>query len=486
MHIDLHLAHEKYGDIVRFGPDRLSFRSAEGVHDIYGDRKVNVMKGGGFTDAAEAINRPVNTHSISDRSLHAKRRRLLANAFSEGALRNLEPFVIGTIREWINTIAQLQDSPADSKGWSVPRNMGVWSSNLTLDVLGELCFGKSFGAIKNGSHWASELLLGGTKFTSCIGQLPGNTWLYPILRQNWLMLRTGAKMPKQRIQYRAYMVPLLKDRFRLEEETKDKPELQRKDFMHYIMHAKDPETGEKFTPADLVGEAALLVGAGTDTTSTALAAEFFYLTRNPQILEKLQDEVRGAFDDVEDIKMGPKLSGLKYLRAVVDESLRMGNPVPDVLHRRVLPGGVTIDGHDIPAGTIVGSTQYAVHHNEKYFPRSFDFLPERWIVGSEKLGFPVTASSIELAKRAFIPFSTGSRNCVGKNMAMMELLVATARVAWLLDVRKPEGPLALIGEGGQTAEPGRERKGEFQIENYFLAARDGPVVEFRRREGLVA
>ena len=164
----------------------------------------------------------------------------------------------------------------------------------------------------------------------------------------------------------------------------------------------------------------------------------------------------------------------------------MGSPVPDVLHRRILPGGATIAGQQLAAGTIVGSTQYALHHNESYFPRSFAFLPERWITGSEDLGFPVTASSIEVAKQAFIPFSVGARNCVGKNMAMMELLIATARMAWLLDVRKVDGPLGKIGEGGHTSERGRQRVGEFQTKNYFLADRDGPVVEFKRRETVVA
>lgn len=289
------------------------------------------------------------------------------------------------------------------------------------------------------------------------------------------------------------MTPLITARFKLEEETKEKPELQRKDFMHYMIHASDPVTGEKFAHPALVAEAALFVAAGTDTTSTALAAMLFYLTRYPKALEKLQHEVRNAFASIEDIRGGTQLSSLPYLRAVIDESLRMSCPVPDILQRQVLPGGAVIAGENIPKDVIVGVSAYSAHHNPQYFPKSFEFIPERWIPDSKDLGFDVTTETIEHAKRAWIPFSVGPRGCVGKNMAMLEMLVATAQLVWLLDVRKADDPkLARIGEGGKggsyqdSGAKGREKVNEFQVKNYFIAEREGPVVQFRVRDDITA
>lgn len=299
----------------------------------------------------------------------------------------------------------------------------------------------------------------------------------------------GSKAILQKVQFRKDVGLFVEKRFALEKSQAEKSAdgaSTRKDFFHYLLHAKDPQTGDKFLPKDLVGEAALLVGAGSDTSSTALSSLLFYLTRHPHALKRLQDEVRAAFADVEEIRYTTRLTSLPYLRACIDEAMRMSPPVPTLLDREILAGGAAIDGATYPPGTVVGVPIYAIHHHETYFPRSFEFVPERWIPGAESsaaAGFTVTPTSVAVAKAAFHAFSSGPRGCVGKNMAYMELLVAVARTAWLFDMRLKEGDHT--GEGGKGGEPGRERSGEYQLKDWLIASRDGPVVQFKRREGLV-
>ena len=486
-HVDIQQLHEKYGDVVRVAPDSLAFRSSKAVHEIY-NRKANVIKTG-WTDVSLAINPTISTHSLSDRPLHAKRRRLLANAFSDSAIRNLEHFVI----DRVNAFCQVMGTPKDMSdiktsqkdNWSKPRDMSEWSNNLTLDVLGELCFGKTFGAIEAGSHMVAELLLTSSWLNQALAFLPGRQLLYPILRNQKLMGMSNSKTIQQKMEFRNMMVPLLKERFALETELEEKSQEPRHDFMHYLIKAQDPETGDKFSPPDLVGEAALLVGAGSDTTSTCISAMTFYLVRHPDVLKKLQNEVRNAFEDLDEIKSGPKLSGLTYLRACIDEGLRMSPPVPGILARVTLPGGMDIDGQHVPAGTVVGSAAYCVHHKEEVFPRSFEYIPERWIPGSQGLGFAVTEQSVEEGRLSHIPFSTGPRNCVGKNMALMELSVTFARMMWQFDLRKVLGDRA--GEGSRSSLiEGRQRETEYQLVDYFVSKREGPNVEFKKREGIKA
>ncbi len=198
------------------------------------------------------------------------------------------------------------------------------------------------------------------------------------------------KIYNMRMKYMAYSKSQALERSKIGMDT------DRKDFFSYLLNARDPETGRGFSMQELWGESNLLIIAGSDTTSTALAASFFYLVHNTQKLEKLQQEIRSVFGDVEEIANGKKLNDCAYLRAVIDEAMRLNPPVGGLLPRRVLSGGIEIDGIYFPEGTVVGTPHYGIHHNEDYFPSPFDYIPERWIPGS---GEGVTKQSVERAQR---------------------------------------------------------------------------------------
>ena len=250
----------------------------------------------------------------------------------------------------------------------------------------------------------------------------------------------------------------------------------RKDFFYYLLNARDPETGKGFTGPELWGESNLLIIAGSDTTSTALAAAFFYLVHNPETLVKLSEEIRFTFLAIEDVYSCPSLNACVYLRAVIDEAMRLSPPVGGILPREVLPGGLDIDGLHIPAGVVVGTPHYALHHNPAYFPDPFKFRPERWIAGSSP---ELTKDSVALAQSAFCPFSIGPRGCIGKGLAYAELAISLARTVFMYDIKLADG--TSVGEGRPELDWGRQRKGEYQLRDSFTSLKDGPYVQFRER-----
>jgi cytochrome P450 len=83
---------------------------------------------------------------------------------------------------------------------------------------------------------------------------------------------------------------------------------------------------------------------------------------------------------VEDIVTGPRLSSCIYLRAVIDETMRMSPLGAAEGIREVLLGGIDVKGHYIEVGLNVGTAIYALHHDEEIFHDPFLFRPERWIV----------------------------------------------------------------------------------------------------------
>lgn len=292
-----------------------------------------------------------------------------------------------------------------------------------------------------------------------------------------------------------------------------------KDIMHHLLHATDPATGQPFSQEQLGVESSLLIAAGADTTSLTLAAAFFYLVHNPRVLHILVEEIQSALPagHAHAHPMTPsKLITLPYLRAVIDETLRLAPPVPSLLPREALKGGITIDGAFIPEGTIVGVPAYAIHRNSEYFPEPDTFCPERWLATESDSGtsdgspssstepdVSRTPQSVSLARQAFVAFSQGSRGCIGRQLAYYELHTALAQLLFRFDVRlardaPTEAPMkdstewkrgsgeAMELQQSEGVEMGlrqeRQNGREFQLFDTFLADRNGPMIEFKERD----
>ncbi|KAL8827689.1 MAG: hypothetical protein Q9191_003034 [Dirinaria sp. TL-2023a] len=248
----------------------------------------------------------------------------------------------------------------------------------------------------------------------------------------------------------------------------------KKDLFATLSTAKDPETGSGFTQEEIIAESTTLVVAGADTVATATTGLFFYLSRNPAAYERAAVEVRNAFQTADDIHIGPTLNSCKFLRACVDETMRMSPSVGSSLAREVQEGGAVVDGEYVPAGCDVGVPIYSIQHHPAYFSDPFTFSPERWLVGEQGS----TKDSVALASSAFTPFSMGPRGCIGKGMALTEMMLTMATVLWTLDFKMAIGDSA---GGNANAEWGRHRPNEFQLKDHVTAARDGPLLHFRPR-----
>lgn len=215
-----------------------------------------------------------------------------------------------------------------------------------------------------------------------------------------------------------------------------------------------------------------------------LSAVFFYLSRNPQCYKRLAAEIRSVFQSDADIRGGPRLAECKYLRACIDEALRMSPPVTGPLWRERAPadegGGeepLVIDGHVIPTGTQIAVSIYSLHHNAEYFPGPFTFRPERWLEESAAAREPAKKSMSD----AFAPFLVGSRSCAGKAMAYLEVSLALAKTLWYFDFEVAAGCHGDLGGGNPAMSGGRGRVDEFQLYDRFSAHHQGPNLMFYPR-----
>lgn len=244
---------------------------------------------------------------------------------------------------------------------------------------------------------------------------------------------------------------------------------------------QDPETGHGFPLPELLMEGNTLIVAGSDTSSTTISAVLFYLLHNPSSLSRLEQEVRSTFSSAEDIRTGLEMQTCSWLRACIDEAMRMSPAVAGLLPRVVLEGGFSIPamGLHFPAGVHIGVCIYALHHHPDYVDQPFSYEPGRWLHQDGKL--PEHRQNKEALNSVFSPFSVGARACLGKPLVYMEVCIAIARLVWEFDMRlAPNQHRDPLFE--RDVRKGRRHPAEYMYEDWFLSNNEGLFVEFRERE----
>jgi cytochrome P450 family 135 len=176
------------------------------------------------------------------------------------------------------------------------------------------------------------------------------------------------------------------------DERRRAPDLEeRTDILSMLLQARR-EDGQPIGDQELRDELVTLLVAGHETTATALAWAVERLTRHPDKLERLTDEVRAG--------------ETAYLDAVVTETLRL-RPVLSVVARR-LTESVQIGGFELPAGITLTPSIYLVHRRPDVYPDAERFVPERFLENP-----PGTYT--------WIPFGGGVRRCLGAAFAQFEM-----------------------------------------------------------------
>lgn len=165
----------------------------------------------------------------------------------------------------------------------------------------------------------------------------------------------------------------------------------------------------KISENDILEEVNAFMFAGHDTTAYALSWVLYLLGIHLDIQTKVLEEIDFIFgDDFDrDISM-EDIKEMKYLECVIKESLRLFPSVP--LFSRNLSEDTKFDNYTIPKGTTCIIFTYLLHRNPYSFFDPNTFNPDRFLPENSKGRHPYS----------FIPFSAGSRNCIGQRLALME------------------------------------------------------------------
>ncbi|XP_065169105.1 cytochrome P450 9e2-like [Atheta coriaria] len=169
------------------------------------------------------------------------------------------------------------------------------------------------------------------------------------------------------------------------------------------------------TELDMTAQVLIFFFAGFDSISTMMSFLCYELAVNPDIQEKLHQEIDVTYKNNNGKLTYDVLNKMKYMDMVISEGMRK-NP-PAIAMDRICTKPYTIqpvNQHEHPLNLKVGDCLWipvaGIHHDEKYYPNPSKFDPERFSDENKE--------NINLY--SFIPFGTGPRNCIGSRFALME------------------------------------------------------------------
>ncbi|GJJ15315.1 hypothetical protein Clacol_009591 [Clathrus columnatus] len=406
-HLYYRSLHTKYGPYVRTGPNHIHIADASAVPIVLAAKPFRK------SDRYLAFIPPHTAPSLFalvDVKEHSERRKLWERGMNSSALQQYRDIVIRRTQQFVDIV---------SKTGELGHNFDLagWFSLLSFDIMGDLAFNGRFQLLKEGPQSEAVKFMDIARqslFTQeCFGMIP---WIRQYV--NFLPQKNKAdvlwvrKFSKDTLEQRMKEGPKMKDLLYNLDYTRS---------LKFLIQLDEEHGGEKILPLPtLILEAGLTILAGSDTTGTTLSNVFFYLLSNPYALQKLLSEIDNYFSAAEDV-YSADLKELKYLNAVLSETLRLAPATPSG-SQRVLPEGSTGNGgiligdrllrfRWIPEGTSVQIHTYTIHRDPRYFsPDPERFRPERWL---EK--------SLSTDPSAWIPFSYGPANCVGRQLALLEL-----------------------------------------------------------------
>nr|XP_034178687.1 cytochrome P450 6A1-like [Osmia lignaria]XP_034178688.1 cytochrome P450 6A1-like [Osmia lignaria]XP_034178689.1 cytochrome P450 6A1-like [Osmia lignaria] len=352
-----------------------------------------------FNDRGHMVFERTEPLSLNIVSLEAKRwrplRARLSSVFTSGKLKDMFPLIL----ECSNHLEECLEKIVEKDGLLDCREI---AARFTTDAIGSCAFGINMNALSDeGSKFRQ---IGKKMFKPDIKRrLLGTVretmpWLYNLL---------GFVIPRNEVT--TFLTNIVSETIKYRKENN----IVRPDFINVLMELKDdPNKLEniKVTDSLLTAQAAVFFAAGFETSSTTVGHTLYEMALNPNIQDKLRQEIKEVYTKNKGNWTYDSLRDMKYLDKVFKETLRKYPPA-GLLTRRC-NSNYTFNGTkvSIPTDTEVFVSVHAIHTDPNIYPDPDVFDPERFNEDAEAARHSMS----------FIPFGDGPRNCIGARFAIYQ------------------------------------------------------------------
>lgn len=437
--------HAKHGPLIRISPNEVSCSDPEAFATIY--RFSNALDKAEFYEPYNTTGFSVHGDIFSCKSdkKHGQRRRIIASIYSMTNVAKSEEYVDSCSELLVERLGQFAKS-------GKPCDLGEWLHWYTFDIIGELFYGQAFGFLDEGkdqNDWIKSLdkMI---PFVCLMGVAP--PILRPLIGMGTMLTAAGKDIRNGVKNIGSSSARLMKEAYG------SRHNVTRADMAQQVFDVYEKK-GEKmdFTWGDVEQESFGALFAGSDTTAIAFRSLFYHLMHSPDAYSRLEKEIDEAVNEGR-LSMPPtykQASQLPYLCACITEALRIHPGAQLSLPRTVPRGGIELCGQFIPEGYTVGINAAVMHFDQRVFGQDADeFNPDRWMD-------TVRANYMD---KYMMAFGGGTRTCIGKNIALLELHKLSPQLIWNYRFE--------FYDPGQT---------QWHTRNTFFARQEGIIVRVKSR-----
>lgn len=444
----VHDAHTELGSHVRIAPNHVSICAPDALEQVYG-HGANLLKSAWYDGGGGDARTMADTRSKAE---HQDKRRRMAHLFAAKSILQMEALVRDRTQCLCRKIVD-----AANAGEAI--NVRRFFNYFTIDMISAIMFGEHMACLERGDDIVDaetrdgkvykapliKSLHDGMRLSVPLGYEPD---LLPVTLRLAKYLPQGSSGDRFNDIVYHHARKVLRRGNSSSEMTKSDGY---RDFITQFLYNKDNKPTD-VPLTEILAETSGILNAGSDTTSTAITNSI-YLLYHPDhrsVLQRLRSEIASDFSEYDDINSFPpyeKLARLPFLRACIDETMRLRPSSAFGLPREVPKGGREIAGKFIQAGVSVSVPTFSILRDKNVFADPDRYNPGRWLLEEDSNDESPSdgkggrsAERLQQMKKIFVPFSIGPRACIGRNIAYFEMTMVVAAVAHHFDFsfRDPE------------------------------------------------
>ncbi|KAJ5923338.1 cytochrome P450 [Penicillium verhagenii] len=393
--------HQKYGPVVRIKPFEIHVHDPDNYTTLYSGPTHNREKDRWFY----FIGLQKSLFVTPDHRTHRLRRSFISPFFTRKAVRGYQPILQ-------DKLASLCHHFSNARTSGDPLELHAAFISFAGDAMSQYAFGEDHGfkfldQPNVSPIWKHRVnaMFGSARIVRHFPILYSLSHIFPFLLR---IVRPSFSLTEDlRAVSKNSLGTMVKTAIQ-EHQAGELQDKQKQKAIYPEMLANDRVPPSEKEIKRLEDDAIFFLLAASDAPSQALAITVFHILDNPEVLQKLKDELYHSFPDDDIIPSLDELEPLPYLSAVLKEGLRLSNIVVP-RQPRVAPDEVLrFHNWEIPPGTPVSMTIYHILRDPRIFPEPTKFHPERWLLGEEEL---------RKLEKYLVPFSKGGLGCLGPNMA---------------------------------------------------------------------